>query len=229
MSISERELYNAVLKTIHEMRKISPKRNFTEAVEVQIALKDYDLTKPENRFRARITLPYSIAKKDKIAVFADDPHIPPLRELAEKKEITLIDKAGIEELKSNIRKMKKIARRHRIFVSSATLMGIIGRYFGRLLSPRNKMPIPVGITDDIVKAIDMAKRTVLVRLHKSPTVHAKVGSIDMPDEQLAENIVAFVMDIKNRLPKGWRNIRNIVVKTTMGPPIKVELEAKKRK
>ncbi|MHA1616127.1 MAG: 50S ribosomal protein L1 [Candidatus Njordarchaeales archaeon] len=229
MSISERELYNNVLKAIRELRKVSPKRNFTEAVEVQIALKDYDLSKPENRFRARITLPYPLAKKDKIAVFADDPHIPALRELAKKGEITLIDKARIEELKSNIRKMKKIARKHRIFISSATLMGIIGRYFGRLLSPRNKMPIPVGITDDITNAINLAKRTVLVRLHKSPTIHAKVGSIDMPDNELAENIVAFINDIKNRLPKGWRNIRNIVIKTTMGPPIKVEIETRKRK
>ncbi len=229
MAITEKELHSAVLSAVRKMRKETPKRNFTQSIEVQISLKDVDLTKPENRFRERIKLPYSISQKDKIAVFADDPHIPPLKELQKNENILIIDKAKLEELRSNIRQFKKIARRHRIFLGSATLMGLIGRYFGRILSPRNKMPIPVGITENIKAAIEDAKKTVLIRLHKSPTVHAKVGNISMSDEELTENIVSLIMAIKNKLPKGWRNIRSIYIKATMGPPVKVELQVKKKK
>jgi len=228
MSISEKELYTAVLKAIQKMRETSPKRNFTEAVEIQIAIKDVDLKKPENRIRTRVKLPYPIADKDKIVFFADDPHIPPLRQLQNPDEVTIIDKAKIEEFSSNLRQFKKIARKNRIFLSSATLMGLIGKYFGRILSPRNKMPLPVGITDDVVSHINDAKRTVSIRLHKTPTIHAKVGHVNMKDEELAENIVSFILSVKNKLPKGWRNIRSIYIKTTMGPPIKVEYALKKK-
>ena len=228
VSVTERELHTAVLKAIQKMRKVTPKRNFTEAVEVQISIRDVDLRKPENRIRARIKLPYPVAEKDKIVFFADDSHVPALRALQNKENITVIDRAKLEEFGSNIRQFKKIARRNRIFLSSASLMSLVGRYFGKILSPRNKMPIPVGITDDVASRIDEARRTVSVRLHKSPTIHAKVGHINMKDEELAENIVSFIMSIKNKLPKGWRNIRSIYIKTTMGPPIRVDISPKKK-
>lgn len=227
MSVSERELYSMVLRAIQKMRKKSPKRSFNEAVEVQISIKDVDLKKPENRIRARLKLPYPIAEKDKIVFFADDTHITPLRSL-ESPEVIIVDRAKLEEYSSNIRQFKKLARRNRIFLSSASLMSLIGRYFGKILSPRNKMPIPVGINEDVLSAIKDAKRTISIRLHKSPTVHAKVGNINMNDEELAENIVSFIMFIKNKLPKGWRNIRSIYIKTTMGPPIKVDISLRKK-
>ena len=228
MSISEKELYTAVLKAVRKLREIVPKRNFTQAIEVQISLRDIDLRKPENRFRLRVRLPHPIAEKDKIVVFADDPHVPPLKPLQENGEVIVVDKAKLEELRSNIRQFKKLARRNRIFISSATLMGTIGKYFGKILSPRNKMPIPAGITDNILTYVEDAKKTILVRLHKSPTVHAKVGNINMSDEELAENITSFIMTIKDKLPKGWRNIRSIHIKATMGSPVKVELFEKKK-
>ncbi len=227
MSISERELHTAVLKAIQKMRKMTPKRNFNEAVEVQISIKDVDLKKPENRIRTRIKLPYPIAENDKIVFFADDTHITALRSMGSS-EVTVVDRAKLEEYSSNIRQFKKLARRNRIFLSSASLMSLIGRYFGKILSPRNKMPIPVGINDDVSSVIKDAKRTISVRLHKSPTVHAKVGHVNMKDEELAENIVSFIMFVKNKLPKGWRNIRSIYIKTTMGPPIKVDISPKKK-
>ncbi len=228
MAVTEKTLEAAALKAIKKMRQISPKRNFVESVEVQISLKGIDLRRPENRFRIKVKLPHPVSDKDKIAVFADDPHIPPLKPLEEKGEVIIIDKAKIEELSTNKRAIKKLARRIRMFVASATLMSLIGRYFGRYLSPRNKMPIPVGITSNIVDAVNEAKRTVAASLQKSPTVHAKIGNIKMKDEELAENVAAFVMAIKNKMPKGWQNIRRVFVKTTMGPPVEVEIMKKKK-
>ncbi len=227
MSVSEKELLTMVLKAIRKMREITPKRNFNEAVEVQISIKDVDLKKPENRIRARIKLPYPVAENDKIVFFADDTHITALRSLGSN-EIIIIDRAKLEEFSSNIRQFKKLARKNRVFFSSSSLMGLIGRYFGKILSPRNKMPIPVGINDDIAGVISDAKRTISVRLHKSPTIHAKVGHINMKDEELAENIVSFILFVKNKLPKGWRNIRSIHIKTTMGPPVKVDISPRKK-
>ena len=234
MSISEHELRRKILEALKEVRSKSPERNFTEAVELHIGFKDIDLRRPENRLRFNLLLPHYVSSKDKIGVFADDPHIPALRELAEKSEdnITIIDKVRLEELKSNLKLAKKLVRNHRIFLSSSTFMSNIGKFFGRMikiLNPRNKMPIPIPINEDPAEAIESAKRTLQIRLHKVPVINIKVGDIKMTDEELAENIVAVLEAIKNRMPKGWRNIKSIHIKTTMGPPVKISLMAKRKK
>lgn len=229
MSISDRDLRNQLLQAIKRMKEVSPKRNFLEAVELHIGIKDVDLNRPENRFRIAVRLPYPIAKKDKIVFFADGAHLTALKDIAKNGEITVIDRAKIEEYRSSIRTMKKIARKNRIFLASQQLMGLIGRYFGRILSPRNKMPIPVAPNQDPKDAIEVAKRTVMVRLHKSPSINIKIGSRDMKDEELVENALAVISAIREKLPKGFKNIGSIVIKTTMGPPIKVELQIRKRK
>lgn len=229
LAISDRELKRRLLQAVKEIREKSPKRNFTESVELQVGIKDVDLNRPENRFRTNIRLAYPIAPKDKIGFFADDAHVTALKKIDTDGEITIIDRAKIEELRSNTKEAKKIAKRTRIFLASQSLMGLIGRYFGRILSPRNKMPIPVPPNADLNKIIDEAKRTIMLRLHKSPSINVKIGHINMKDEEIVENAMTVISAIKDRLPKGYRNISSITLKTTMGPPVKISLKEMKRK
>ena len=230
MAISDRELRRRLLQAVKEIKEKSPKRNFVESIELQIGIKDVDLNRPENRFRTNIRLAYPIATKDKIGFFADDAHATALKNLETNGEVTIIDRAKIEELRSNPKAAKKIAKKTRIFLASQSLMGLIGRYFGRILSPRNKMPIPVPPNADLKSVIDDAKRTIMLRLHKSPSINVKIGNVNMNDEEIVENAMTVISAIKDRLPKGYRNIGSITIKTTMGPPVKISLkEMKKRK
>lgn len=228
MSISERELRSRLLQAVKEMKSKSPKRNFVEAVELHIGIRDVDLKKPENRFRVPVRLPHPISNSDKIVFFADGAHVTALKDIQKNGEVTVIDKAKVEEYRSSLKMMKKLARRNRIFLASQQLMGIIGRYFGRILSPRNKMPIAVPPAQNAKEAVENAKRTVIVRLHKSPSINIKIGSRDMEDEKLVDNAMTVISAIRERLPKGYRNISSIVIKTTMGPPVKVGLEQRKK-
>jgi len=230
LAISDRELRRRLLQAVKEIKEKSPKRNFVESIELQIGIKDVDLNRPENRFRTNIRLAYPIATKDKIGFFADDAHATALKNLETNGEVTIIDRAKIEELRSNPKAAKKIAKKTRIFLASQSLMGLIGRYFGRILSPRNKMPIPVPPNADLKGVIDDARRTIMLRLHKSPSINVKIGNVNMNDEEVVENAMTVISAIKDRLPKGYRNIGSITIKTTMGPPVKISLkEMKKRK
>jgi large subunit ribosomal protein L1 len=49
---------------------------------------------------------------------------------------------------------------------------------------------------------------------------AKVGDSKLTEPELAENIVAVVNVVSKKLPNGDKNIRTIMVKTTMGHPAK---------
>jgi large subunit ribosomal protein L1 len=45
----------------------------------------------------------------------------------------------------------------------------------------------------------------------------------MSDEQLAQNVEAVISRLEGKLKRGLKNIRSIVVKTAMGPPVKIRV------
>ena len=50
----------------------------------------------------------------------------------------------------------------------------------------------------------------------------EVGDEKMDDEKLAENIIFAIDHIEHALPRGKANIKNILLKTTMGAPVTLE-------
>jgi large subunit ribosomal protein L1 len=53
---------------------------------------------------------------------------------------------------------------------------------------------------------------------------AKVGDSKLSEPEIADNIVAVVNAVSKKLPNGDKNIRTIMVKTTMGKPAKQVVE-----
>ena len=98
----------------------------------------------------------------------------------------------------------------------------IGRGFGKFLGPRGKMPKPVPPTAPIEPIIKNYQSTVQIRLRQSPGIHARIGTLEMEADSIAENALAVLRTIENRLERGENNIRTIYIKTTMGPAIKVK-------
>ena len=85
------------------------------------------------------------------------------------------------------------------------------------------MPKPIPPKVQIEPFIKRAKNTVRITLRETPVVQVSVGSEDMDDGKLAENINAVIGFVKEKLPKGKNNIRSALVKLTMGKPVKIEV------
>ncbi len=47
-----------------------------------------------------------------------------------------------------------------------------------------------------------------------------MGDRKLSDTDLADNILAMVQAVQKKLPNGDRNIKSVIVKTTMGKPVK---------
>ncbi|MCR8433070.1 MAG: 50S ribosomal protein L1 [Crenarchaeota archaeon] len=204
---------------------LAPKRNFEESVECIMVIRDVDLRHPENRFRLLVKLPNKVAKIDKIGVFADGPHLSQIQSTKiEDAIVEVIDRAKLEVLRSKSRATRKLARKLRIFIASAPLMPIIGKYVAKYLSPLNKMPIPIPLDQNIIDALNDAKHTVAVRLSTSPQIATRIGYKSMKIEQLTENAFTLVSAVVGKLPSGLSNISDIYIKTTMGPPARISLE-----
>jgi large subunit ribosomal protein L1 len=107
-------------------------------------------------------------------------------------------------------------------------MGTVGK-LGRVLGPRGLMPNPKAGTvvqgDNIADAIQEAKAgRIEFRLDKTANIHVPIGKISFTAEQLRENLVAFVLAVRQARPAAASGsfIRRVTLTSSMSPGIKVD-------
>ena len=69
--------------------------------------------------------------------------------------------------------------------------------------------------------IERLKNTAKVRIKDQPVIQAIVGTQDMDDQLIADNIEAVLDILDRKLEKGRKQIKSMYVKTTMGPVARV--------
>jgi len=210
-----------LMKALKELREKTSKRNFNQSIELIINLRDIDVSKPENRIRELIELPHPIGKKVRVCVFASgDAALRARRAGAD----MVLEREEIESLMNDRKRQRQIAKQIDSFIAIAPLMPLVGRVFGAILGPRGKMPTPIPPTADMEREIERHRRLVMVRTRGQPVLSCRVGTEDMNDEDIVDNIEAVIGRIEGRLGRGIKNIDSIYIKASMGPPIKVEVK-----
>lgn len=124
--------------------------------------------------------------------------------------------------------LKELVKKYDYFVASAKLMPKVATTFGRVLGPVGKMPSPqLGI---LTQENEAAVKAVLAKIDMSLKVRMKeasikliVGKEKMSDEQITENVESIYRGIENALPKKKENVKNVMIKLSMGKPVKVEI------
>jgi large subunit ribosomal protein L1 len=210
-----------VVEAVKQVREHSEKRNFNQSIELVINLRDIDMKKPEGKIQETIELPHTPPnKKAKVCVIAGGE----LALKAKKANAELvIGSSELESLATDKKRQKQLANNYDIFIAEAPLMPLIGKTLGATLGPRDKMPKPVPPSADIEAQIERWRKTINVRLRNQPILQCTVGTEDMKDEEIAENIMAVVRRIEGKLKRGLKNITTICLKTTMGKPTKIKL------
>jgi large subunit ribosomal protein L1 len=128
----------------------------------------------------------------------------------------VMDPAELDRLGTNRREARKMVRAHDFFLADTTQMATIGRSLGQFLGPKGKMPTPLPYGAPVDSIAARFKNSVRVRAKNQLNVSAKIGDEKMDDKQLAENASAIIAAIEKKLPQGDKNIRNAMVKFTMG-------------
>ena len=210
-----------VVEAVKQVREHSEKRNFNQSIELVINLRDIDMKKPEGKIQETIELPHTPPnKKVKVCVIAGGE----LALKAKKANAELvIGSSELESLATDKKRQKQLANNYDIFIAEAPLMPLVGKALGATLGPRSKMPKPVPPSADIEAQIERWRKTINVRTRNQPILQCTVGTEDMKDEEIAENIMAVVRRIEGKLKRGLKNVAAICLKTTMGKPTKIKL------
>lgn len=206
-----------LLELVKRAREGSTKRNFTQSAELTIVLKDIDVKKGFS-LNEVVALPHKPSKQPSICVIATGDMGSRARKAGIER---VMEPRELDRLGTNKREARKVARAHDFFLADTAQMASIGRSLGQFLGPKGKMPMPLPYGAPVENIAGRFKNSVRVKAKNQVNVSAKIGDEKMDDGQLVENASAIVAAIEKKLPQGDKNIRNTMVKFTMGKAAKL--------
>jgi large subunit ribosomal protein L1 len=207
-----------ILEAVSRVRAESKGRKFTQSIDLAISLRDVNLKDPSKRFRAEILIPYQLSKQVNLCVIGDDAIVAQAQEAGVKFTLTELE---VENLAKNAKEAKSYIDKVDYFIAIPQLMANVGKLLGRFLGPAGKMPTVLPPNAPIDSFVTRLGRTVRLRLRQNPVLHCRAATEDMDDDQIAENILTILNEVEHRLENGANNISKVIVKSTMGPAIKI--------
>ncbi|HIW13330.1 MAG TPA: 50S ribosomal protein L1 [Candidatus Salinicoccus stercoripullorum] len=192
--------------------------NFDASVEVAFRL-GIDTRKNDQQIRGAIVLPHGTGKSQRVLVFAKG-------DKAKEAEAAGADYVGEKEY---IDKINGGWFDFDVIVATPDMMGEVGK-LGRVLGPKGLMPNPKTgtVTMDVTKAVEEIKAgKVEYRAEKSGIVHAAIGKVSFEGEKLQDNFQAIYDALQKAKPASSKGtyFKSVAVSSTMGPGIKVDLNA----
>ncbi len=210
-----------IAELVKKGKEDSKERKFNESVEAILTFKDVDPKKTDLNINEVVYLPHPSAHRPKICFIGSGDFL--LRAKNSGADTTL-EPAQLEAFAGNKKEAKKLAREYDFFLADTALMPRIGRILGQYLGPRGRIPSPVPPNAPIEAMLQRMKTAIRVRSRAALAVAGRVGDRKQSDTDIAENILAMVQTIQRKLPGGEKNLRTIMVKTSMGKPISKGIE-----
>ncbi|MGA8185582.1 MAG: 50S ribosomal protein L1 [Terriglobia bacterium] len=189
---------------------------FDESVEVSMSL-GVDPKHADQMVRGTVVLPHGLGKATRVIVIASGEKVREAREAG-------ADEVGAEDM---VQKIQGGWLEFDAVVATPDMMKSVGR-LGKILGPRGLMPNPKTgtVTLDVAKAVTELKAgKVEFRVDKTGIIHCAVGKVSFDPEKLADNAKALIASVVRAKPasaKG-RYVKNIVISSTMGPGVPVDL------
>ena len=199
------------------------KRKFKQSLELIMIFKDIDVKKGFS-LNETIQLPKTNSPAAVCVIASGDMGLKAKDAKADK----VMDNDELNRLAADKRASRKLINKFDFFLADTKLMPIVGKVLGQLLGPRGKMPTPVPFNAPIDSFLDRFRSSIRVKVKNSLSASCKIGDETMEDGDLALNAHAVINAIEKKLPNGDKNIRKILVKTTMGKIIKQTVTVKKK-
>jgi len=198
------------------------KRKFKQSLELIMIFKDIDVKKGF-AINETVQLPKTSSPASVCIMASGDMGLKAKTAKADK----VIDGDELNQLSANKRQSRKLINSYDFFLADTKLMPVVGKTLGQLLGPRGKMPTPVPFNASIESFLDRFRSSIRVKVKNSLSASCKIGDETMADSDLVANASAVINAVEKKLPSGDKNVKRILIKTTMGKIVKESQQVKK--
>jgi large subunit ribosomal protein L1 len=176
-----------------------------------------DSRKSDQQVRGTVSLPNGTGKTLKILVFAKG-------EKEKEAKAAGADYVGNDEL---FAKVQGGWTEFDAVIATPDMMREVGK-LGKVLGPRGLMPTPKAgtVTQDVTKAIaELKAGKVEFKTDRHGVINGAVGRLAFDSSRLRENIAAYLIAVQRAKPATAKGVylKSLVISSTMGPGIKVEM------
>jgi large subunit ribosomal protein L1 len=203
-----------------QLLKQMKRAKFDETVEVHMWL-GIDTTQSDQLVRGSVVLPHGLGKTKRVVVFCQGDNVQKAKDAG-------AEFAGSADLIEKIQKENWLD--FDVAIATQDMMGQVSR-LGKVLGPRGLMPTPKAGTvipagGDIALAVREFKAgKVEYRPDKGGCVHAGVGKLSFDEQKIADNVTAFVEQIRHAKPAAVKGhyIKSVTLSATMSPGILLQV------
>jgi large subunit ribosomal protein L1 len=214
---TKNKVYSNLEEAISILKEIRTTK-FAESVELHANL-NINPKYADQQLRTTVTLPNGVGKQTRIAVLTNAENF------AEAKSAGA-DIVGNDDL---IEQITQGNIDFDLLIATPNMMPKLAK-LGRVLGPKGLMPSPKsGTVSSTLEATltEFKKGKFEYKADKTGIVHVNFGKIDFSNAQLVENLKALYKSIEQNRPSGVKGkyFKSLFICTTMGPSIKLELDA----
>lgn len=217
--ITESELVEMVKKAKEEDKE----RKFKQALELIMVFKDIDVKKGF-ALNETVQLPKTSSPASVCVLAGGDMGTKAKNAKADR----VVGTDELNQMGTNKRESRKFINKYDFFLADTQLMPVVGKVLGQILGPRGKMPTPVPFNAPIESFLERFRTSIRVRARGTLAMSCKIGDESMDDADLAANAHAVINAVEKKLPNGDKNIKRIMIKTTMGKIVKQVIQSRKK-
>ena len=189
---------------------------FDATVEVAMNL-NLDVKKADQQLRGAIVLPKGTGKTARVLVIAKGDQAKEAKEAG-------ADYVGDADMIEKIQKENWFE--FDTMIATPDMMPALGK-IGKILGPKGLMPNPKTgtVTMNVKGAVEDAKAGKLeYRTDSYGNVHGIIGKVSFKEEDLLENLNAFVKTILRAKPQTAKGqyVKSISISATMSPSVKID-------
>ncbi len=205
------------VKAEKKYKQVRPRKDWDQTVEIVMNL-GIDPKQADQMIRGSISLPKGIGATKRVIAFVEDSDVEAAKEAG-------AVEAGGDEL---VKKIQDGWTDFDVAVAHPKMMSKVGK-LGRVLGPQGKMPSPKAgtVTPEVTTAVqEYAAGKMEYRNDDGGNIHGVVGKVSFSDEDLKENIDAFISHIRRVRPSAAKGtyIKRVCLKATYTPSVNVALE-----
>jgi large subunit ribosomal protein L1 len=208
---------------IKEAKAGTKQRKFKQSIEMIIVFKDIDVKKGF-ALNEVVQLPKTSSPATVCIMATGDMG----QKAKEAKADAVVGSDELDRFAANKRASRKFINKYDFFLADTQIMPAVGKVLGQLLGPRGKMPTPVPFNASIESFLQRFRSSIKVRARATLAMSCKIGDESMENTDLAVNAHAVLSAVEKKLPSGEKNLKRVIIKTTMGKPVKQIDEVKQK-
>ncbi|XP_068673908.1 ribosomal L1 domain-containing protein 1-like isoform X1 [Montipora foliosa] len=189
--------------------------NEHDNIQLIIALKKIPSRDKKPR---KIPLPHSLHSDSTEVCLITKEESSVVKEMLKAKDVTVNKVISLKKLRKKYNMFearRQLCSLYDIFICDERIYHLLPRALGKTFMSKKKLPVPVDLKKtNLKKEIAKVLQCSLLSFGFGPCSSIKVAHTGQTAEQAVENVIGAVAEIAKIVPRGWKNIKSLNLKTT---------------